>query len=194
MGDAVSVTPDGRGGRRTVNAPNIRLFRRGVGMVFQGFSLRLHRTVLGNVAEALVHVLGKSRRETEEIGLDALAKVGMAAFRDRYPNRLSGGQQRRVVIARVLAMRLKRVLLDEPTSALDPELAGDLRIIRALAEEGATILFVTHEMTFARDVSNRMIFLHKGTVAQDDAPEELLRNPATEAVQRFLSNVLSRAA
>jgi octopine/nopaline transport system ATP-binding protein len=160
-------------------------------MVFQNFNLWPHRTVLGNVTEALIYVLKLSRKEAEEIALAALAKVGMEKFRERYPQQLSGGQQQRVAFARVLAMRPKLMLCDEPTSALDPELVGEvLKIIRKLAEEGATILLVTHEMRFARELSNRMLFLQKGRLEQDDTPEELFRNPASEAVKRFLSSVM----
>ncbi len=195
MGEAVSVACNGRGESEILNAANIRLFRQRIGMVFQSFNLWPHRTVLGNVTEALIYVLGKSRREAEEVALSALAKVGMVDFRDRHPGQLSGGQQQRVAIARVLAMQPKLMLFDEPTSALDPELVGEvLKVIRTLADEGATILLVTHEMRFARDVSNRMIFLHKGIVEQEDAPEELFRNPASGAVERFLSSVISTAA
>lgn len=119
----------------------------------------------------------------------------MANFAERYPHQLSGGQQQRVAFARVLAMRPKLMLCDEPTSALDPELVGEvLKVIRTLAEEGATILLVTHEMRFARDVSNRMIFLQEGRLEQDDTPTELLRNPATEGVKRFLSGVMPACA
>jgi octopine/nopaline transport system ATP-binding protein len=195
MGEAVFVACNERSESEIVNAAKIRLFRQRIGMVFQSFNLWPHRTVLGNVTEALVYALGKGRREAEDIALSALSKVGMADFRDRHPGQLSGGQQQRVAIARVLAMRPKIMLFDEPTSALDPELVGEvLKVIRTLAEEGATILLVTHEMRFARDVSNRMIFLHKGIVEQDDAPEELFRNPASEAVKRFLSSVMPAAA
>lgn len=194
MGDAISIT--NRPGKSEItNRAKIRLFRQRTGMVFQSFNLWPHRTVIGNVTEALVYVLGKGWREAEDMALSALSKVGMAEFRDRYPSQLSGGQQQRVAIARVLAMRPKIMLFDEPTSALDPELVGEvLKVIRTLAEEGATILLVTHEMRFARDVSNRMIFLRKGMLEQDDAPEELFRNPASEAVKRFLSSVMSAAA
>lgn len=193
-GDAISITSNRRGKSEITNGAKIRLFRQRTGMVFQNFNLWPHRTVIGNVTEALVYVLRKGRREAEDMGLSALSKVGMAEFRDRYPSQLSGGQQQRVAIARVLAMRPKIMLFDEPTSALDPELVGEvLKVIRTLAEEGATILLVTHEMRFARDVSNRMIFLRKGILEQDDAPEELFRNPASEAVKRFLSSVMPAA-
>lgn len=188
MGKAVSVGRNAPGESEIVNREAILTFRRQVGMVFQNFNLWPHRTALANVTEALRCVLKMSRKDAEEVALAALAKVGMADFRDRYPHRLSGGQQQRVAIARVLAMRPKLMLCDEPTSALDPELVGEvLKIIRILAEEGATILLVTHEMRFARDVSNRMIFLQRGRVEQDGAPDELFRNPATDAVRRFLS-------
>ncbi len=191
MGDTVSVTADERGKSVVANAANIMRFRRQIGMVFQNFNLWPHRTALGNVTEALIYVLKLRKKEAEEDALSALAKVGMADFRDRYPHQLSGGQQQRVAIARVLAMRPKLMLFDEPTSALDPELVGEvLKVIRTLAEEGATILLVTHEMRFARDVSNRMIFLQKGRLEQDDAPGELFHNPASEAVKRFLSSVM----
>jgi len=191
MGEAISVTTEARGEPKIVNAAAVRRLRRHVGMVFQNFNLWPHRTVLGNVTEALVYVLKQSRKEAEETALWALAKVGMETFRDRYPQQLSGGQQQRVAFARVLAMRPKLMLCDEPTSALDPELVGEvLKIIRKLAEEGATILLVTHEMRFARELSNRMLFLQKGRLEQDDTPEELFRNPASEAVERFLSSVM----
>lgn len=195
MGDAISAVQNERHETEIVNAANIRVFRRRIGMVFQSFNLWPHRTVLGNVTEALIYVLRRDKREAEETALSALSKVGMADFSHRYPSQLSGGQQQRVAIARVLAMRPKLMLFDEPTSALDPELVGEvLKVIRTLAGEGATILLVTHEMRFAREVSNRMIFLHKGTVEQDAPPEELFCNPASEAVNRFLSSVISTAA
>ncbi|MGR6432940.1 amino acid ABC transporter ATP-binding protein [Rhizobium sp. PAMB 3182] len=191
LGDAISASTDKRGESVIVNAANIVRFRRQIGMVFQNFNLWPHRTVLGNVTEALVYVLKLSKKEATDVALSALAKVGMADFRDRYPQQLSGGQQQRVAIARVLAMRPKLMLFDEPTSALDPELVGEvLKVIRTLAEEEATILLVTHEMRFARDVSDRMIFLQKGRLEQDDTPEELFRNPASQAVRQFLSSVM----
>ncbi|TIS06822.1 MAG: amino acid ABC transporter ATP-binding protein, partial [Mesorhizobium sp.] len=131
MGDAISITTNRPGKSEITNRAKIRLFRQRTGMVFQNFNLWPHRTVIGNVTEALVYVLGKGRREAEDMALSALSKVGMAEFRDRYPSQLSGGQQQRVAIARVLAMRPKIMLFDEPTSALDPELVGEvLKVIR----------------------------------------------------------------
>jgi octopine/nopaline transport system ATP-binding protein len=191
LGEAASVSLNERGEGVVVDASNIMRFRRQIGMVFQNFNLWPHRTVLGNVTEALVYVLKLAKKDATEVALSALTKVGMTDFRDRYPHQLSGGQQQRVAIARVLAMRPKLMLFDEPTSALDPELVGEvLKVIRTLAEEGATILLVTHEMRFARDVSSRMIFLQKGRLEQDDTPEELFRNPASQAVRQFLSSVM----
>ncbi|ASY69691.1 Histidine ABC transporter, ATP-binding protein HisP [Sinorhizobium fredii CCBAU 83666] len=195
MGHAVSAVVNHYGKTEIHSAHLIKNFRRRIGMVFQNFNLWPHQTVLGNVTLALLYALGKNKRDAKEIALSALSKVGMADFRDRYPHQLSGGQQQRVAIARVLAMSPKIMLFDEPTSALDPELVGEvLRVIRGLADEGATILLVTHEMRFARDVSNRMIFLHKGEIEQDGTPEELIRNPASDAVARFLSSVMPLAA
>lgn len=195
IGKTISVDHNKRGDSEIINAADIRAFRRQIGMVFQNFNLWPHRTVLGNVTEALVYVLKLGRKDAVEVALSALSKVGMGTFRDRYPHQLSGGQQQRVGFARVLAMRPKLLLCDEPTSALDPELVGEvLKVIRTLAEEGATILLVTHEMRFAREVSNRMMFLQKGRLEQDDTPEELFRNPATEAVKRFLSSVMPATA
>ncbi|MDX8497890.1 amino acid ABC transporter ATP-binding protein [Mesorhizobium sp. VK4C] len=195
MGDAVSAIQNERRETKIVNSANIKVFRRRIGMVFQNFNLWPHRTVLENVTEALIYVLRKRKREAEEVALFELSKVGMAELKHRYPSQLSGGQQQRVAIARVLAMRPKLMLFDEPTSALDPELVGEvLKVIKTLACDGATILLVTHEIRFAREVSNRMIFLHKGIVEQDAVPEELFRNPASEAVNRFLSSVISTAA
>lgn len=184
----VSIAKDSNGALSVVNRRQIREIRQIVGMVFQNFNLWPHRTALGNVTEALIHVLGQSKAEAREAGLAALEKVGMASLASRYPSQLSGGQQQRVAIARVLAMRPRVMLFDEATSALDPELVGEvLKVLRLLAEEGNTILQVTHEMRYAREVSDRMVFLHRGKILQDAAPEELFRNPADEAVRRFLS-------
>ncbi|WP_343714173.1 ATP-binding cassette domain-containing protein [Inquilinus sp.] len=159
-----------------------------LGMVFQSFNLWSHMTVLENVIEAPVHVLKVPRREATERALALLAKVGIADKRDHYPSHLSGGQQQRAAIARALAMQPKVMLFDEPTSALDPELVGEvLRVIRQLAEEGNTMLLVTHEMRFAREVSSKVIFLHQGRTEEEGTPAEVFDNPRSERVRQFLA-------
>lgn len=163
--------------------------RRQVGMVFQHFNLFPHRTALENVIEAPIHVLKMPRREAIEIAEHFLAKVGIADKRDHYPNHLSGGQQQRAAIARALAMRPKVMLFDEPTSALDPELVGEvLRVIRQLADEGNTMLLVTHEMRFAEEVSSKVLFLHQGRIEEEGPPEQVFRNPRSERCRQFLSS------
>jgi octopine/nopaline transport system ATP-binding protein len=153
-GETIRMVPDTRNGSRPADRSQVDRIRSQLGMVFQSFNLWTHKTVLENVIEAPVHVLGRSRAECVEEAEALLAKVGIAEKRNFYPAHLSGGQQQRAAIARALAMRPKVMLFDEPTSALDPELVGEvLRVMRALAEEGRTMLVVTHEMGFARDVS-----------------------------------------
>ncbi|GHV41112.1 ABC transporter ATPase [Clostridia bacterium] len=162
-----------------------------MGMVFQSFNLFPHRTVLQNVMLAPIHVQKKSKTEAKEIGLELLAKVGLSDKADEYPARLSGGQQQRVSIARALAMRPKIMLFDEPTSALDPELVGEvLNIMRNLAETGMTMLVVTHEMSFARDVASRVIFMCDGAVAEEAPPSKLFTNPENPRTRQFLNNIL----
>jgi ABC-type histidine transport system ATPase subunit len=157
-------------------------------MVFQSFNLWSHMTVLQNVTEAPIQVLGVPKAEAVERGLALLDKVGIADKRDHYPSHLSGGQQQRAAIARALAMQPKVMLFDEPTSALDPELVGEvLRVIRQLAEEGNTMLMVTHEMRFAREVSNRVIFLHAGRVEEEGTPEQVFDSPTSERCRQFLA-------
>jgi ABC-type histidine transport system ATPase subunit len=161
--------------------------RSSLGMVFQSFNLWSHMTVLENVIEAPVHVLKVPRKEAVERAEALLAKVGIADKRDHYPSHLSGGQQQRAAIARALAMQPKVMLFDEPTSALDPELVGEvLRVIRQLAEEGNTMLLVTHEMRFAREVSSRVIFLHQGRTEEEGTPAEVFDNPRSERIRQFL--------
>ena len=163
--------------------------RASVGMVFQSFNLWSHLTVLENVIEAPISVLRMPRREAIEQALALLDKVGLADKRDHYPSKLSGGQQQRAAIARTLAMRPKLMLFDEPTSALDPELVGEvLRVIRRLVEEGNTMLLVTHEMRFAREVSDRILFLHSGAVEEEGPPDELFDNPKSERTRHFLKH------
>ncbi|HYD32250.1 MAG TPA: ABC transporter ATP-binding protein [Azospirillaceae bacterium] len=158
-----------------------------LGMVFQGFNLWTHMTVLQNVIEAPVHVQRVPRGQAVERAMALLDKVGLADKRDAYPVQLSGGQQQRVAIARALAMQPKVMLFDEPTSALDPELVGEvLRVIRQLADEGTTMIIVTHEMAFAREVSSQVIFLHQGRVEEQGPPDQVLGNPSSERVRQFL--------
>jgi octopine/nopaline transport system ATP-binding protein len=159
-----------------------------LGMVFQGFNLWSHKTILENVIEAPIHVQGRARKDCIEEAEALLAKVGIADKRNLYPAHLSGGQQQRAAIARALAMHPKVMLFDEPTSALDPELVGEvLRVMRALAEEGRTMLIVTHEMGFARDVSSRVVFLHKGVVEEDGTPGEVFGNSKSQRFRQFLA-------
>ncbi|MFC3241078.1 amino acid ABC transporter ATP-binding protein [Gordonia humi] len=165
--------------------------RRDIGMVFQHFNLFPHRTVLANVIEAPVLVGGASKEKATERALSLLDQVGLRSKADAYPAQLSGGQQQRVAIARALAMEPKLMLFDEPTSALDPELVGDvLEVMRALAADGMTMLVVTHEMGFAREVADQLVFMDGGVVVEKGDPREVLSNPQHERTQGFLSKLL----
>lgn len=162
--------------------------RTGLAMVFQSFNLWSHMTVLENVMEAPLHVQKRPKGEVRDEAMAMLEKVGIAERADYYPGHMSGGQQQRAAIARALAMKPKVMLFDEPTSALDPELVGEvLRVMRAIAEEGRTMLVVTHEMGFARDVSNRVLFLDKGEIADDGPPSELFGAGGTERFRQFIA-------
>jgi octopine/nopaline transport system ATP-binding protein len=162
-----------------------------LGMVFQSFNLWSHMTVLQNVIEAPVHVLGVPKAEAIERAHALLAKVGLHEKAAAYPSHLSGGQQQRVAIARALAMQPKVMLFDEPTSALDPELVGEvLLVMRQLADEGMTMIVVTHEMGFAREVSSEVIFLHQGRIEERGPPEQVLANPQSERCRQFLARQL----
>ena len=164
----------------------VERLRTGLGMVFQSFNLWAHRTVMENVIEAPVHVMGMPRREAIEKAEALLHKVGLFEKRDTYPAFLSGGQQQRAAIARALCVDPDVMLFDEPTSALDPELVGEvLKVIRDLAEEGRTMLIVTHEMRFARDVSNRVLFLHQGQVEEEGPPEQIFGAPVSARCREF---------
>ncbi|MDX7950334.1 amino acid ABC transporter ATP-binding protein [Lichenihabitans sp. Uapishka_5] len=165
-----------------------------VGMVFQHFNLFPHMTALGNVAEALARVLGLTRRDAEARARDLLAQVGLGGKEASYPRELSGGQQQRVAIARALAMRPQVMLFDEVTSALDPELVGEvLGVIRTLSREsGMTMLLVTHEMGFAREIADRVLFMEKGRIVEDAAPSQLFTAPQSERTRAFLRAVLER--
>ena len=168
----------------------IRLIRQEAGMVFQQFNLFPQMTALENVAFGPHRVRGLSRREAREQALAMLAKVGLSDRVDHYPSELSGGQQQRVAIARALAVKPKLMLFDEPTSALDPELRHEvLRVMQALAEEGMTMIVVTHEMTFARKVGTRLIFMESGKISVDGRPLELLDDPKNPRLKEFLQHV-----
>jgi polar amino acid transport system ATP-binding protein len=159
-------------------------------MVFQSFNLWQHMTVLENLIEAPVHVLGLSKGEAIERAHALLNKVGLYDKRGQFPSFLSGGQQQRVAIARALCMEPKVMLFDEPTSALDPELVGEvLKVIRDLAEEGRTMILVTHEMKFARDVSSHVIYLHRGVIEEEGPPQRVFGTPASERCRQFVSGM-----
>ena len=162
-----------------------------VGMVFQRFNLFPHKTALENTMIAPMHVLGKSKEEAKEKGIELLNRVGLGDKLDAYPGNLSGGQQQRVAIARALAMEPKTILFDEPTSALDPELVGEvLAVMKQLANDGMTMVVVTHEMGFAREVADRVIFMEDGKIAAEGTPEQIFVNPQNERLQQFLKAVL----
>ncbi len=165
--------------------------RRDIGMVFQHFNLFPHRTALENLIEAPIHVKGVKKKEAEARAKDLLDQVGMAEKATAYPAQLSGGQQQRVAIARALAMNPKLMLFDEPTSALDPELVGEvLEVMKKLAQEGMTMVVVTHEMGFAREVADQLVFMDGGVVVESGPPREVLANPKHERTKAFLSKVL----
>jgi len=180
------------GTQQPADAGQVKRIRRELGMVFQQFNLWSHMTVVQNLVAAPMHVLGLSRREATERAEAMLDKVGLNDKRDAYPIQLSGGQQQRVGIARALCMEPSVLLFDEPTSALDPELVGEvLAVMRNLAAEGRTMLVVTHEMGFARQVANRVVFLHQGKVEEEGTPDEVFLNPKSERCRQFVSRVHS---
>ena len=159
-------------------------------MVFQQFNLFPHMTVLENITVAPIHVLKRPKKEVEEEAVKLLKKVGLEEKKNDYPKKLSGGQQQRVAIARALAMRPKVMLFDEPTSALDPELVGEvLQVIRKVAEEGMTMVVVTHEMNFAKEVADRVVFMANGRVEEQGIAKEVLMNPKSEKLRAFLGYV-----
>lgn len=170
---------------------NVNAIRKEVGMVFQRFNLFPHMTALENVALSPQIVRNLSKKEANEIGYELLRKVGLSDKVNEYPRRLSGGQQQRVAIARALAMKPKVMLFDEPTSALDPEMVGEvLAVMRDLAREGMTMVVVTHEMGFAREVGDRLIFIDEGVIVEEGDPVEVFSNPRNPRTQSFLSKIL----
>ncbi len=171
--------------------PELARQRASIGMVFQHFNLFLHMTAIENIIEAPCRVLGCKRSEALARAHDLLGRVGLADKADAYPRHLSGGQQQRVAIARALAMQPKLMLFDEPTSALDPEIVGEvLDVMRGLAADGMTMLVATHEMSFARDVADRVVFMDGGVIVEEGTPAEVLSAPSHERTKRFLSRVL----
>ena len=198
--NAVTMTLDGetvrmaddRGAVRVADAAQLQNLRTRLAMVFQHFNLWSHLSVLDNITLAPRKALGVGKAEAEDRARKYLEKVGLPArVAEQYPAFLSGGQQQRVAIARALAMEPEIMLFDEPTSALDPELVGEvLKVIRALAEEGRTMLMVTHEMAFAREVSSQVLFLHQGVVEEEGPPSEVLVSPRSERLRQFLSGNL----
>lgn len=162
-----------------------------LGMVFQRFNLFPHMTVMDNICAAPMYVKKVTREEAEQTAVSLLQKVGLEDKANEYPARLSGGQQQRVAIARALAMKPKIMLFDEPTSALDPELVGEvLAVMKQLATEGMTMIVVTHEMSFAREVANRVLFMDQGGIIEDSTPEEIFNNPRQERTRAFLQKIL----
>jgi histidine transport system ATP-binding protein len=187
-GEQLNTVLDKSGNLKATSPKQLQKMRTQLMMVFQHFNLWSHMTVLENIVEGPIHVLGLKRAEAEERARKYLRKVGLPeSVEGKYPSFLSGGQQQRVAIARALAMEPEVMLFDEPTSALDPELVGEvLKVMQSLAEEGRTMIVVTHEMGFARHVSNHVIFLHQGKIEEQGDPKEVLINPKSERLKQFL--------
>jgi polar amino acid transport system ATP-binding protein len=193
QGKLLGFRADARGRRIRESERNIDAVRRGISMVFQQFNLWPHMTVLDNVILPLVLVQKKSRGDAEAIGRRVLDKVGLTAKLDDYPMRLSGGQQQRVGIARALATDPMAILFDEPTSSLDPELVGEvLQVMKQLAREGMTMVVVTHEMGFAAEVADRVVFLDHGAIVEQGPPREIFRNPRSDRLRSFLQTWFER--
>jgi polar amino acid transport system ATP-binding protein len=189
-GELVGYTE--KDGKRQLAKDSVtRVLRKQFGMVFQNFNLFPHKTVIENIIEGPTQVLGESKAEAIACAEELLARVGLSEKRDSRPSTLSGGQQQRAAIARALAMKPKLMLFDEPTSALDPELVGEvLAAIRELVAEGMTMMIVTHEMAFARDVATRVIFMDQGRIAEDGPPDMIFTNPRESRTREFLARVL----
>jgi polar amino acid transport system ATP-binding protein len=183
----------GRGRGRRDSEANINLVRQSVGMVFQSFNLWGHMTVLRNILEAPLYVRRMDRKAALERALELLERVGLGDKKDAYPSQLSGGQQQRVAIARALAMNPRVMLFDEPTSALDPELIGEvLEVMRGLAQDGMTMLVVTHEMGFAAEVADRIVFMDGGRILEESPPQAFFRAPRNPRATQFLAKVIGR--
>jgi len=190
-GEPLKLVANKLGGLKAAEPTQLQRMRSQLSMVFQHFNLWSHMSALENVMEAPVHVLGLGKKEAREKAEHYLDKVGVAHRMGAWPAHMSGGEQQRVAIARALAMEPQVMLFDEPTSALDPELVGEvLKVMQDLAQEGRTMVVVTHEMGFAREVSNQLVFLHKGVVEERGDPREVLVNPQSERLQQFLSGSL----
>jgi len=190
-GEALVLRPDKNGELVAKDPKQLQRLRTKLAMVFQHFNLWAHMTVMENIIEAPVYVLGISRAQAVETARKYLKRVDLQGMENRYPAHLSGGQQQRVAIARALAVEPEVMLFDEPTSALDPELVTEvLRVMQTLAQEGRTMVVVTHEMGFAREVANQLIFLHKGKIEEQGVPREVLANPNSERLTQFLSGSL----
>ena len=188
-GEQLKLKPGKDGDLVAADSRQINRLRSQIGFVFQNFNLWPHMSVLDNIIEAPRRVLGQSKAEAIEVAEALLAKVGIADKGHAYPNQLSGGQQQRAAIARTLAMQPKVILFDEPSSALDPEMVQEvLNVIRALAEEGRTMLLVTHELNFARQVSSQVVFLHQGLVEEQGTPEQVFDNPSSARCKQFMSS------
>ncbi len=189
-GEEISLKAGRDGNMQPADNRQVERIRAQLGMVFQSFNLWQHMTILQNVIEAPVHVLKVPKAEAIERAEKLLHRVGLYEKKDQYPAFLSGGQQQRAAIARALAMEPKVMLFDEPTSALDPELVGEvLKVIRSLADEGRTMILVTHEMKFARDVSSHVIYLHKGTIEEEGPPKQVFGAPNSERCKQFVSGI-----
>ncbi|MBK9237847.1 MAG: ATP-binding cassette domain-containing protein [Rhodoferax sp.] len=190
-GEELALVADKSGTLQAQSAEQLKRLRSQVAMVFQHFNLWAHMTALQNVIEAPVHVLKLSKAEALERAQAYLQRVGVYHRKDAFPAHLSGGEQQRVAIARALAMEPKVMLFDEPTSALDPELVGEvLKVMRSVAQEGRTMIVVTHEMGFAREVSKQVVFLHQGQIEEQGEPTEVLQHPRSERLRAFLSSSL----
>lgn len=189
-GESLKLKRDKVGDLEAASSKQLEQVRQRLGFVFQNFNLWPHMTVLENISEGPIQVLKKDKQEAIKYAKELIAKVGLSDKEDFYPSMLSGGQQQRVSIARALAMDPEVMLFDEPTSALDPELVGEvLKVMKDLADEGRTMLIVTHEMKFAREVSSKVMFLHQGKVEEFGTPDEVFDNPTSERCKEFISSV-----